>query len=437
MQCPALGKVPGNGNDELTIKATATGITFLHERRFKTRYNGSKTCAVGINGEVWPKRQDYLKMQALKIPSRLISYSINGLHYLDPVKYIKETTPKRKKKAGMPACLDVKFDKSPGSALHASSDEIIIPENFSGENALKVANITRKKSYSINKKEVRQRIMTYINTAKGQKELYFWTVSFPEGTPDDTCYKAFNTWLTTLRTRQKDRFGKLMPALLKDYLWIAERQMGDRLTTDKQPTYTIHFHIAIPHFMPVTRCNAAMRTILKNLAKKGEMPGAICKGKKETYYLPSIARYNGVHIGRDRKGKVINFAIKRASRALAGYLTKYITKNDAGVADESGNVAVPGFDRLAWHNSRGFSCLFTGVCFSVKEFTSNGFRPLLNRLRIFQMEFATFIPWLYGPPHTLMDHLFQLNSYIQTIQDGKAKVHTAGSTAVDAIGPGR
>lgn len=430
MHRPALGKVPVTG-DDICIKATATGITFLHDRRLKQRYSGSKTCAIGINGEVWPKRADYIKMQALKIPSRLISYEQDDKFYLDEVKYKEATTPKRKKKAGSPACLIFDENKKLNDSLVLSdqatiSDENSTSENNSGELIAEISKSTRKKSYSVNKKEVRQRILSYINTAKGQKELYFWTITFPEGTPDDTCYQAFNTWLTTMRTPQKDKKGKELAPMLRDYLWVAERQTGDRLKEDKQPTYTIHFHIAIPHFMLVGRANAVMKTILKNLAKKGLMPGAVSTKKYSysgaptkklttTNFLPCIAKYNGVHISRSKTGKAINFALKRSSRALAGYLTKYITKNDAGVLGEDGKELVPGFTHLAWHNSRGFSCLFTGIGFTLTEFRKKGFGMLLNRTRIFKMEFATFIPWLFGPPKEFLDHLFNLNSYIQHI----------------------
>jgi hypothetical protein len=426
MHCPALGEYPTIGQDDLVLKLSSTGVTFLHERRYKSRYIGSKTSAVGICGELWPNKADYLKMQALKVPSHLISYSIEGLHYLDKEKYKDATTSKRghKKKAVLSDCLNVvntTSDNIGSLSQPQSTEETPICENNLKDFATFVAKSQKKREYVVHKQNVRQRLLSYTNTQKGQKELYFWTVTFPDGTPDDICYQAFNTWLTTLRVRRKDKFGKLMPPVLREYLWIAERQLGERLTTDKKPTYTIHFHIAIPHFMPVTRCNAAMRTILKNLAKKGSMPGAVCNAKtKELYYLPSIARYNGVHISRDRKGNIINFAVKRNSKTLANYLTKYITKNNAGIADEFGNVPVPAFTHLAWHNSRGFSCLFTSVCMSIKEFDRVELRFFLNRCRQFRMEFATFIPWLYGPPPLLMEHLFQLNSYLQTIlHDGR------------------
>lgn len=430
MHRPALGKYPGMGEDDVVLKTTATGVTFLHQRRYKNRYTGSKKSAVDINGVMWRSATDLKKITCRR-------YS-QDLDYRERVKnairvdengacYLVDFVDKKIKKAPSPGRLTFLESSTTNTALvdcrsAAISDKNATSENFStdsGKNTTNVAKVVRKKAYMINKREVRQRILAYINTQKGKKELYFWTVSFPEGTPDDVCYQAFNTWLTTLRTRQKDKFGKLMPPMLKEYLWIAERQLGERSATGKAPTLTIHFHIAIPHYMNVPKANTAMRTILKNLAKKGLMPGAVCNARGERYYLPSIARYNGVDICKNRKTRrVINFAIKKGARALGNYLTKYVTKNNAGVADENGNTPIPAFTHLAWHNSRGFSCLFTAVTFTIAEFTKFGFRPFLNKVRQFHMEFATFIPWLFGPPPLLMEHFYQLNSYIQTIHDG-------------------
>lgn len=402
---PALGRVPGVGQDTLVLKATATGITFLHERKFNKRYLGSKKCAVDITGKFW---QDAGALE------KHITESGKG-------KERKVKHPEKKMGEGSTTCTQkLLLETIPDRIESAISQEITNQENFSPESAENATNPAKKeriKAYTINKREVRQRILAYINTMKGQKELYFWTVTFPEGTPDAACYQAFNTWLTALRMRRKGKDGKLMRAMLREYLWIAERQLGDRLKVKKAATGTIHFHIAIPHFMNVTRANALMRGTLKNLAKKGLMPGAICNGKTgEQYYLPSITKYNGVDICKNRKtNRIVNFAVKKGSRALASYLTKYVTKNDAGVPDSTGHIEVPAFTHLAWHNSRGFSCLFTGVTFTVQEFTALGFRPFLNKVRQFPMNFATFIPWLYGPPPLLHDHLFQLNSSVQAI----------------------
>jgi hypothetical protein len=397
--CPALGTVPSRyvGTDpDLVLKLTPTGVLFLHERSFKKRYIGSKTCAVDINGNLWRSAADLEKEIKGSVSER--------------------DKRKGKKKAGLPPCLKLfevnNSDRCPEGAISeiSANQENLSPE--SAKIATKVAKSQRKKAYTVNKREVRQRILGYINTAKGKKELYFWTVSFPAGTPDATCYQAFNTWLTSLRQR----------GMLREYLWIAERQLGTRLDPGKAPTLTIHFHIAIPHFMNVHRANAMMRGTLKSYARRGMLPGVVCNPKsKQEYYLPSIAKYNGVDICKNRKtNRIVNFAVKKGSRALATYLTKYVTKNDAGVPDATGEIAIPAFTHLAWHNSRGFSCLFTAVTFTIKEFKDLGFGPFLNRVRQFRMNFATFVPWLYGPPPLLHDHLYKLNSYIQTIlQDGR------------------
>lgn len=404
MQCPALSMVPSVVGGDLVLKLTSTGVTFLHDRRFRVRYAGSNQCAVDINGNLW--------LQKKELQNHLQEELIARGKIVDPAKV------RAKKKGAVPCAhklLEINLaggDQAQISDIPATS-ESISPD--CEQLLIKIPKKERKKSYSVNKREVRQRILGYLNTQRGAKNLFFWTVSFPAGTPDDVCYQAFNTWLTKLRSPTKLKGGKILPAMLREYLWVAERQMGDRLKTDKAPTHTIHFHIAIPHYMHVQRANAAMRDTLRNLAKKGLMPGAVCAKDGTTYYQPSIAKYNGVDICKHRKTKkVINFAVKKGSRALASYLTKYVTKNDAGVADETGHIAVPGFTHLAWHNSRGFSCLFTAVTFTIKEFDQLGFRHFLNKVRVFRMNFATFVPWLYGPPPLLQDHLYKLNSYIQT-----------------------
>ncbi len=360
VQCPVLGAVPSPYaaiDSDLVIKASHTGITFLQQRRYKKRYTGSKQCAVDINGQLYLNAGDLDRvLERTKAPDKV----------------------RAKKKQGCPPALSKSclFEKSdpfdPDSAAISA---------VNSEPAKK----PRKKSYSVNKKEVRGRLMGYINTQRGKKELYFWTISFPAKTPDAVCYQAFNTWLTSLRHYK----------MLKDYLWVAERQTGDRITDGRSPTNTLHFHIALPHYMNVQRANAMMRGTLKTLAKRGDIP--------YQPYQPQIKQYNGVHITKNKKtGRIVNFAVKKGSRALATYLTKYVTKNDEE------------FDHLAWHNSRGFSCLFTGVTFTVAEFKKFGFGAFLNRVRVFDMNFAKFIPWLYGPPPLLLGHLYQLNSYIQS-----------------------
>lgn len=431
MQCPASGKVypavitggfcdltkntsaillspyrpvfPCPRDPDLVLKLTNSGVTFLkpaeRKRWYKSRYMGSKSCAIDENGQLWAKASELKKHE-------------KQLQLLKDGKDGKD----KKKRAGMPPnSLKMLLTFAPPGAdpkLDAISE--LLPDHANlppsvEKNISAAEKKTRKKCYKIDKGVVRQRIYGYVNTMKGSKRLFFWTVTFPEHTPDAVCYQAFNTWLTKLR-----QYG-----LLKEYLWIAERQKGDRLTTNKAPTNTIHFHIAVPHFMDVHKANAMMRGTLKGLAKKGLLPGVVCNPRsKDHYYLPSLAKYNGVDLCKHRTTrKPINFAVKKGSRALAHYLTKYVTKNDAGQLNDAGELIEPGFDHLAWHCSRGFSRLFTAITCTLTEFKQAGFGGYLNRVRAFHMEYVTFIPWLFGPPPVLSDHLYKLNSHIQKLFD--------------------
>lgn len=322
---------------DLTIKATHTGITILKEGRFKKRYTGSRQAAVDINGKL------YLKAEDMKRANQ------------------EAFVTERATKKGM----------RPSSLPPAKANDPHQQDKTTG-NKLP----TGPREYHVNKLEVRQRIFTMINTMKGGRELYFWTVTFPAGTGDQVAYRAFNTWLTTLRQNK----------FLRNYLWIAERQGNG----------TIHFHIAIPHKMSVVHANRMMRVTLSTFAKKKEIPFSTFQCK----------RYNGIDIAKNRKtGRVTNFAIKKGARSLATYLTKYVTKNDTR------------FTHLAWHNSRGFSALFTGITFTVPEFLAYGFKELLLHRSVINNEFFMFFPWVGDPPEAITAHLYDLNSYIQHVTD--------------------
>lgn len=304
-----------------------TGITVLREGRFKKRYTGSKTAAVDINGRFYLKASELQKINSdCSKPGKLPEKKRRSVPVLDPVT----------------------------------------------EQAQQVDQAQRKKEYRINKTEVRNRIFGMLNTGRGKKELYFWTITFPQGTPDDVIYRLFNTWLTTCRQKK----------WLREYLWICERQQNG----------TIHFHLAIPHRMSVNLANNAMRTTLKTAAAKKEIP----------FNVWQCRRYNGIDIAKNRKTKrVTNFAIKKGSRSLSYYMTKYCTKNDGT------------FKHLAWHNSRGFSSLFTGITFTVPEFLGYGFRQLVKPTAVVKNEYFLFFAWANDPPVAVVKHLCELNTYIQ------------------------
>ncbi len=320
---------------ELTIKASAAGITVLKEGRFKKRYTGSRHSAIDINGKLYLKAADLKK--------------INQAQEKRPVIRIKAATQ---------------------SDVALVADQIQRPQ----------------KNYKVHKTEVRNRIFGMINTMRGKKELYFWTITFPAGTADGIAYKLFNTWLTTCRQKK----------WLREYLWIAERQTGERLEDKSKATNTVHFHLAIPHRMSVQLANNAMRTTLKNAALKKEIP----------FNIHQCKRYNGIDIAKNRTTRrVTNFAIKKGAKSLSYYLAKYITKNNTA------------FDHLAWHNSRGFSALFTGITFTTNEFLGYGFRGLVKPGVIINNEYFMFFAWKEGPPYAVTKHLCEINSWIQE-QDG-------------------
>jgi len=184
---------------ELSIKATQTGITVLKQSRYRKRYTGSKNSAIDINGKMHLNANDLKKIIA--------------------------------------------SDAKPGNQRRAVTQ--------SGVALTTDAVLNPPKSYKVNKTEVKNRLFGMINTMRGKKELYFWTVTFPVNTTDATAYRLYNTWLTTLRQKK----------WLREYLWIAERQQNG----------TIHFHVAIPHRLSVVAANRAMQVILATAAKKKEI----------------------------------------------------------------------------------------------------------------------------------------------------------------------
>jgi len=318
---------------ELTLKATHSGVVLLRDGRYKKRYTGSKTSAVDINGNLHLRSGDLQKLTR------------------DP---------------GI---------KKPGKLTKVNRAEISAPITGGKD---------RQKSYTVNKTEVRNRIYGMINTIRREKsQLYFFTITFPAQITDQLAYQAFNTWLTVLRQKK----------WLKNYLWVAERQDGKRLTDPgKMPTNNIHFHIAIPHYLSIVAANRTMQTILATYSRRGQL-GAFsprhCK------------RYNGIELAKDKKTKKpVNFAIKKGSRALVNYLTKYVTKNNGQ------------FSHLAWHNSRGFSALFTGLTFTFAEFQKLNLDELVFLEPTIENKYFFFFAWINGPPDVVINHLTDLNTFV-------------------------
>lgn len=305
--------------EDMTVQLGMNGVTMLTKSRFKARHKG-------LTDLVQVPRTGFIAK-----PKRI-------------------TSPKKVKRKKSLGALEI--DKS----IPCSSKEKRIPK------------------YTIDKSEVTNRIRSYINQMKGEKMLYFWTITFPNSTTDDTAYILLNKWLTRLRQEK----------MLKEYLWIAERQQNN----------TIHFHMVINQKMNVQKANKYMRASIMWSINKGEIQ----------YDRIAATRYNGIDIAKDRKTRrVTNFAKQNKERSLSNYLTKYITKNNST------------FTHLAWHSSRGYSNLITAVRFTMNEYSKGQCEKLLDNDTPIIHEYYTFRRWKGSPPKDLMMYLGLLNNDIQTM----------------------
>lgn len=303
--------------EDMRYSVGLSGVTILTQSRFKYRHSGYKEI-------------EQIPRQGFQIKTK------------------KSASPKRR------------FSKGKAKQKPAS-----VPKSAQG-GKVKIS------QYRIDKKEVTNRIKGYINQMKGEKLLYFWTVTFPLFTTDDTAYILLNKWLTRLRKE----------GMLREYLWIAERQENN----------TIHFHIVINNRMDVKKSNRFMRAAIMYSIDKGEIKWTRDQAKN----------YNGVDICKDRKTRrVTNFAKQNKQKALANYLTKYCTKNDST------------FSHLAWHSSRGYSNLVIAVRFTESEFQRSNTINLLNTENPLQTEYYLHYRWKGLPPKDLMVYLQLINQHIQ------------------------
>jgi hypothetical protein len=204
-----------------------------------------------------------------------------------------------------------------------SIQEVTITEKCNNPNPPKRKLKDESEGYHVNIPLVKKRIWLLFLMNNATKNLYFLTISFPLYLDDDVAYRCFNSWLTNMRTH----------AGLKNYLWVAERQGNG----------TVHFHIFIGEFLWIGRANKAMKSALTTAYKNGDLTPEQFKSCKD---------YRGVHLSKDKKGKVQNLRrikAKNQRKAIVNYIAKYVTK-----ADEKNEQV---HKHLAWFCSRSFSRL--------------------------------------------------------------------------------
>lgn len=222
--------------------------------------------------------------------------------------------------------------------------------------------IKEKKAHTINKKVVKRKMFAYANLTASKKYFRLWSISFPQGTQDEICYKLFNNWLTRLRTELN----------LRSYIWIAERQKNG----------TLHYHIVINSFLDVKRANKYMKTAINNAIEKGEIK----------YKAGQKVEYNGVDVSKNAGNP----------RALAKYITKYITKNSTECK------------RLVYYCSQDISQLFTAKIYTEEQLQilENRGAISISKEALFIGDFCDFYTTDKQDNKVLFEDMFKINNFI-------------------------
>jgi hypothetical protein len=115
-----------------------------------------------------------------------------------------------------------------------------------------------------------------------------------------------------------------------------------------------------------------------------------------------------VDIAKNRETKrPVNFAAGGKDRALANYLTKYITKNTTEMA------------HLAWHCSRDWSALILGMTFTRAELSTFVTGRMLETETL-HTEYCEFYRWAkFRPPERFIRHLALMNYELLYFVTGK------------------
>lgn len=249
-----------------------------------------------------------------------------------------------------------------------------VPKKATQKKSNQLPKATKPHAYKIDKKTVTKRLSTFWRTIRGEKQLYFWTITFPKGTTENEGHKLFNIWLT----RMRDELN------LKSYLWVKERQQNG----------TIHFHIAIHQKISVKQANRFMRASIMRGIDNGEI----------NWQRTAAIKYNGVDIAKDRKTKrVVNFAKSKKAKALSNYLTKYVVKNNES------------FEMLAWHCSRDYSNIITSFALTRDEVKRYQLHKHITANKCYENDYFKIFYWNDQPPKRVLDYFELINSHIREI----------------------
>jgi hypothetical protein len=216
------------------------------------------------------------------------------------------------------------------------------------------------------KQKIRAKIQEFFSWCRrNKKQCTFLTLTFIDDLSDRLAIRILNKFLTSIRQEVGDGF---------QYIRVAERQKNGR----------IHFHLILDRPINIIRFNSLWVVAQYNAGLLGmsrQLDLFVSKEEVISRHEKLMTLYQEYKVARERRdyksqkriteklkevsiGKFFNpVDIKKISSpaALSGYLTKYVTKNDAS------------FGCLAWSCSRGVSQMFTAsvVPFSVWEESKN------------------------------------------------------------------
>lgn len=258
-----------------------------------------------------------------------------------------------------------------GSASFTLNEEFELEKVTKPKYPSKPKEEQKERKYKINKQKIRSRLLTHINCQRGYKQLYMLTITFPPMVGDDIAYKLLNLFFTEARQQH----------LLKSYLWVAERQKNG----------TIHYHVAITHYVKIQALNCIMRDNIKKYIRKG----LIAWTQSEAHL------YNGCDLAKDRQsGRITNYADVRNKKLLGAYITKYVTKN----TEE--------FKHLAWHNSRDFSAIFLKQAIELAILKKIHASAIEMLSAPFVNDYCATHFWNTRPPNWATSKLYSINDSI-------------------------
>jgi hypothetical protein len=244
--------------------------------------------------------------------------------------------------------------------------------------------------------KIKDKATAFFRSCPGDRT--FATLSFIAPVDDYTGVTILNKFLVAMR--------KKFPTL--QYLWVAERQTGDRNEgrgVVKEATGNIHFHLILNKYLPAGQWNAlwVLQQYNSGLIGHDKWGRELTKEYiTELYILDQKEKFKGA-VGRTGKkisriqAELNPLDVKKVKdiSGLSGYLTKYITKQKKNEP----------FGCAVWHCSRRVSRLFVRATVGPSAFA------YMRSFNNYKVDFSTgeCFPPVMSPPHPFYSVVYAAN----------------------------